>query len=107
MGGLSSGRHPHYAGQLKQVGIKFPVYTNWFLLAKRICHYKEISFAEWVRQIVKKEVNKFKYTKMWECECTDSRGKIQVNFKRKHYCNECGEYQLEVHKHLYNKSNHK
>ena len=107
MGGISSGRHPHYGGKLKQVALKFPVYANWFLLAKRICHYKEISFNEWVRLLVKKEVDKFKYTKMWSCKCTDSTGKIQVNFKRKQYCNQCGEYQNDMYKHLYNKSNHK
>ena len=107
MGGISSGRHPHYGGQLKQVALKFPVYANWFLLAKQICQYKEISFNEWVRLLVKKEVDKFKYTKMWECKCTDSKGKIQVNFKRTHYCNECGQYQNDMYKHLYNKSNYK
>ena len=107
MGGISSGRHPHYGGRLKQIGIKFPVFTNWFILAKQICHYKEISFSEWVRLLVKKEVERFRYTKMWPCKCTDSRGKIQYNFKRSHYCNICGQYQNDMYKHLYNKSNYK
>ena len=107
MGGISSGRHPHWGGGLKQVALKFPTKNEWFLLAKRICRYRGISFSEWVRELVRKETKQFQYTKMWECKCTDSRGKIHLNFRRTHYCNECGEYQLEVHKHLYNKSNHK
>jgi hypothetical protein len=104
MGGISSGRHPHWGGGLKQVAIKFPTKNDYFLLAKRICYYREISFSEWVRELVRKEVQQFKYTKMWPCECTDSRGKVQINFKRKHYCNECGQYQTKHHESLYNKS---
>jgi len=103
MGGISSGRHPHYGGPLKQVALKFPTNAEWYYLAKRICRYKEISFSEWVRQMVKREAQNFKYAKMWPCECTDIRGKIQYWFKRKHYCNECGKYQTKHHESLYNK----
>jgi hypothetical protein len=104
MGGISSGRHPHYGGPLKQVALKFPTNSAWFLLAKRVCRYKEISFNEFVRLLVKKEVQNFKYTKMWPCECTDLKGKVQYNFKRLHYCNQCGKYQTEFHEGLYNRS---
>ena len=104
MGSLSSGRHPHYGGKLKQVALKFPTASNWFMLAKRICHYKEISFNEFVRQIVKQETEKFRYTKMWACECTDSRGKTHYNFKRTHHCNQCGMYQTKHHESLYNRT---
>ena len=104
MGSLSSGRHPHYGGKLKQVALKFPTGSEWFMLAKRICHYKEISFNEFVRQIVKQETEKFRYTKMWGCECTDSRGKTHYNFKRRDYCNQCGMYQTKHHESLYNRT---
>jgi len=104
MGSLSSGRHPHYGGKLTQVGLKFPTASGWFTLAKQICKYREISFNEWVRTLIIREVKHIKYTKMWPCECTNSKGKIQYNFKRQHYCNFCGKYQTEFHKKMYNKT---
>jgi len=104
MGGISSGRHPHWGGKLKQVALKFPTNSTWFILAKRICRYREISFNEFVRTVVEKEVKQIKYTKMWPCECTDLKGKIQFNFKRLHYCSGCGKYQTKHHESLYNRS---
>lgn len=103
MGGLSSGRRPHWGGVLKQVGLKFPVFAEWFLLAKRIANYQSKSFNEYVRDLVYKDVQHWKHQKLWQCECVNDKGKIQLNFKRKHYCNFCGQYQTEHHKQLYNK----
>ena len=100
MGSLRSGRHPHYGGALKQVGMKFPIHSGWFQLAKQICKYREISFNEWVRMLIIKEVKHIKYTQMWPCECTDIRGKIRYWFRRKHYCNQCGKYQLPVYEQM-------
>ena len=97
MGSLRSGRHPHYGGMLKQVGLKFPVFSNWFQLAKRICKYREISFNEFVRTLVEREVKHIKATKMWGCNCTNQKGAILYHFKRTQYCNGCGKYQLEVY----------
>ena len=97
MGSQSSGRHPYYGGALKQVGLKFPIHSGWFQLAKRICHYRGISFNEFVRLLIIKEVRHIQYTKMWPCKCTSSTGKILYHFKGKQYCNDCGQYQLEVY----------
>lgn len=104
MGGISSGRTPHWGGALKQVALKFPVTAEWYFLAKRICRYKEISFSEWVRRMVKREAQNFKYTKMWPCGCTNAKGKRLYNFRRQHYCNHCGKYISKHHEHLYNKT---
>ena len=103
MGGISSGRHPHYGGKLKQVAIKFPTNAEWYYLAKRICRYKEISFSEWIRLMVRDEAHKFRYTKMWPCKCTNAKGKRLYNFRRQVYCNHCGEYLSKHHELLYNK----
>ena len=100
MGSLRSGRHPHYGGKLKQVGLKFPVHSGWFKLAKQICKYREISFNEFVRLLIVKEVKHIKYTQMWPCECTDETGKIKYHFKRQHNCNFCGKHRLEVYENM-------
>ena len=104
MGSLRSGRHPHYGGALKQVGMKFPTHSSWFQLAKQICKYRGISFNEFVRLLVVKEVKHIKYTQMWHCECTTTAGKFIYHFKRKQYCNNCGVYQLEVYEKMGRKS---
>jgi len=109
MGGISSGRDPYYGGKLKQVALKFPTRTSWFQLAKRICRYRGISFSEWVRELVRRETKQFQYTKMWPCKCPSAfqQGQFHYNFKGKQYCNQCGEYQNDMYKHLYNKTSHK
>jgi len=103
MGSERSGRYSHYEGKLTQVGLKFPKHTIWYILAKRICRYKGISFNEYVRQLVHKDVQHYKNTKMWSCKCTTKDGKMVYWFNRTHYCSDCGEYQLELHRQLYNK----
>ena len=100
MGSLRSGRHPHYGGKLKQVGMKFPTNAGWFILAKQICRYREISFNEFVRNLIVREVKHIKHTKMWHCDCTNITGKLLYHFKRKHYCNDCGKYQLPVYEQM-------
>jgi len=100
MGSLRSGRHPHYGGKLKQVGMKFPTNAGWFILAKQICRYREISFNEFVRNLIVREVKHIKHTKMWHCDCTDATGKYHYWFKRKHYCNQCGKYQLPIYENM-------
>ena len=107
MGGLSSGRRPHWGGPLKQVALKWPVKNEWFILAKRIASYKDKSFSEFVRDCVYREVKRFQYEKMWRCECTDEKGKLKQLFKRTHYCSDCGQYQTEHHKKIYNKASPK
>jgi hypothetical protein len=103
MGSLRSGRHPYYGGLLKQVGLKFPVLSEWYLLARRIAKRKDISFNEYVRRLVYEDVQRYKRDKMWSCECTNAKGKRTIWFKSTHYCNSCGEYQTEHHKSLYNR----
>jgi hypothetical protein len=104
MGSYRSGRYPHHEGKLKQIALKFPINAWWFMLAKRRCAYLEQSFSDYVRDLVKADIKKYRYTKMWSCECEDPRGKPLLNFKRQHYCPGCGKYQTAHHEQLYNKA---
>ena len=56
-----------------------------------------------IGMLVKADIKKYRYTKMWSCECEDPRGKPLLNFKRQHYCPGCGKYQTAHHEQLYNK----
>jgi len=97
MGSLRSGRPPSYWGPIKQVALKFPIMSEWFRIAKRIAHYRGISFNEFVRQVVKREVDNWRNNKMWACKCTDDKGLRRLYFKITHYCNYCGTYQLPIY----------
>jgi hypothetical protein len=103
MGSLRSGRYPHIEGELKQVALKFPYKSWWYILARRRCAYLEQSFSDYVRNLIKQDIKKWRYNKMWSCECIDPRGEPLLNFKRQHYCPACGKYQSAHHEQLYNK----
>jgi len=101
MGGLGSGRPSYIFGKLTQVGIKFPISAAWYQLAKRICFNKNISLSEYIRELVRKDVNDYKDLKMWACDCVDEYGKIHYNFRHSHECPVCRKYQNKAMEHLY------
>jgi len=102
MGGNGSGRPRYFWGPLKAILIKFPISSDWFNLAKRICNYRELAFSEFVRQCVMAEVLRYK-EKMWRCDCVNKNGKVTLNFKGTHQCSLCKRYKNIATERLYNK----
>ena len=103
MGGDGSGRPSYLFGKLTQIGVKFPISADWYHLAKRICFNRSISFSEYIRELVRLDVGRFKHNKMWPCDCVDKNGKVNYNFRHVHECPICRKYQNKHMEHLYKK----